>query len=128
MLLQGGVCSLADISLGFLKMQNAHFKRQFCSNFAKTAFKILKRNIQYRFTEIREVITSRVWLDSYTFMGLGADLKFLVTLTKQIEIVVEAEDLVSAKDEGEYLGNIELRDEIDRNKAVDWTLTKIEGI
>ena len=55
-------------------------------------------------------------------------MKFLVTLTKQIEIVVEAEDLVSAKDEGEYLGNIELRDEIDRNKAVDWTLVKIEGI
>lgn len=55
-------------------------------------------------------------------------MKFLVTLTKQIEIVVEAEDLVSAKDEGEYLGNIELRDEIDRNKAVNWTLTKIEGI
>lgn len=55
-------------------------------------------------------------------------MKFLVTLTKQIEIVVEADDLVSAKDEGEYLGNIELRDEIDRNKAVDWTLTKIEGI
>ena len=55
-------------------------------------------------------------------------MEFLVTLTKQIEIVVESEDLVSAKDEGEYLGNIELRDEIDRNKAVDWTLTKIEGI
>lgn len=55
-------------------------------------------------------------------------MQFLVTLTKQIEIVVEAEDLVSAKDEGEYLGYIQLRDEIDRNKAVDWTLTKIEGI
>jgi hypothetical protein len=61
-------------------------------------------------------------------MGLGTDLKFLVTLTKQIEIVVEADDLVSAKDEGEYLGNIELRDEIDRNKAVNWTFAKIEGI
>ena len=62
-------------------------------------------------------------------MGVGACwMKFLVTLTKQIEIVVEAEDLVSAKDEGEYLGNIQLRDEIDRNKAVNWTLTKIEGI
>ena len=55
-------------------------------------------------------------------------MKFLVTLTKQIEIVVETEDLASAKDDGEYLGNIELRDEVDRNKAVDWTLTKIEGI
>ena len=55
-------------------------------------------------------------------------MKFLVTLTKQIEIVVEAEDLASAKDDGEYLGNIELRDEVDRNKAVDWTLVKIEGI
>ena len=55
-------------------------------------------------------------------------MNFFVTLTKQIEIVVEAEDLASAKDEGEYLGNIELRDEVDRNKAVDWTLTKIEGI
>ena len=55
-------------------------------------------------------------------------MKFLVTLTKQIEIVVETEDLVSAKDEGEYLGYIQLRDEIDKDKAVDWTLTKIEGI
>lgn len=61
-------------------------------------------------------------------MGIFICMKFLVTLTKQIEIVVEVENLVSAKDEGEYLGNIELRDEIDRNKAVDWTLTKIEGV
>ena len=81
------------------------------------------------FTENRKAIASRVWLDCYYVVGVGACwMKFLVTLTKQIEIVVEAEDLVSAKDEGEYLGNIELRDEIDRNKAVDWTLVKIEGI
>ena len=55
-------------------------------------------------------------------------MNFLVTLTKQIEIVVDAEDLVSAKDEGEHLGYIQLRDEIDKDKAVNWTLTKIEEI
>ncbi len=60
-------------------------------------------------------------------MGMGADnLKFLVTLTKQIEFVVESEDLLSAKDDGEYLGYIELRDEIDKDKAVDWTLIEIK--
>lgn len=61
------------------------------------------------------------------FMGMGADkLKYFVTLTKQIEIVVESEDLLSAKDDGEYLGYIELRDEIGKDKAVDWTLIEIK--
>lgn len=60
-------------------------------------------------------------------MGMGADkLKYLVTLTKQIEIVVESEDLLSAKDDGEYLGYIELRDELGKDKAVDWTLIEIK--
>ena len=39
-------------------------------------------------------------------------MNFLVTLTKQIEIVVDAEDLVSAKDEGEHLGYIQLMNEM----------------